>query len=130
MSSIFENDSVYKISDSFTMRNIMNIVEKMNVAIPHHEFEPEPISEGGIRVKLDGGGYKTFRFNFHNWPYFGRYGVKNEDLDIKLIVNDFTGKGRMYSHFRTLYGAPEWTKDEIKCINKIISEEGMKKVRV
>ena len=63
MSSIFENSSVYKIGDSFTMKNILNIVDKMNDAMPHHEFEPEPISEGGIRVKLDGDGYKTIRFH-------------------------------------------------------------------
>ena len=128
MSSIFENSSVYKIGDSFTMKNILNIVDKMNDAMPHHEFEPEPISEGGIRVKLDGDGYKTFRFNFRNWPWCPG-GVKAEDLDRKLIVDDFTGKERLYSNFRTLYGAPEWTKDEVKCIDRIVREEGMKKVR-
>ncbi len=128
-STMFENNSVYKIGDTFTMRNILNIVDKMNATMPHHEFEPEPISEGGIRVKRDGGGYKTIRFNFHNWPYFGRHGVKTEDLGMKLTVDDFTGKGRLYSNFRSLYDAPEWTKDEINCINKILSEEGLKKVR-
>ena len=45
----FENDSVYKLSASFTMRNILSIIDKMNVAMPHHEFEAEPIGEGGIR---------------------------------------------------------------------------------
>jgi hypothetical protein len=54
---------------------------------------------------------------------------KTEDLDRKLIVNDFTGKERLYSNFRTLYDAPEWTKDEVKCIDRIVREEGMKKVR-
>jgi hypothetical protein len=78
--------------------------------------------------KLDGGGYKTFRFNFRNWPWCPG-GVKTEDLDRKLIVNDFTGKERLYSNFRTLYDAPEWTKDEVKCIDRIVREEGMKKVR-
>lgn len=119
---------VYKISDSFTMKNIMNIVDKMNKAMPHHEFELEPIYEGGIRVKPDGDGYKTFRLNFQNWPKL-YHGLKIEDLDTKLIVDDFTGKKKLYAHFRTLYGAPEWTSDEIKCVNRIVCEEGMKKVR-
>src|SRR5210317_2214594 len=127
MSSIFENSSVYKIGDSFTMRNILNIVDEMNDAMPHHEFEPEPISEGGIRVKLDGGGYKTFRFNFRNWPWCPG-GVKTEDLDRKLIVNDFTGKERLYSNFSTLYDALEGMKDEVTCIACVVREEAMKKV--
>ena len=123
------NHHVYKIGESFTMRNILNIVDKMNAAMPHHEFEPEPISEGGIRVKQDGRGYKTFRLNFQNWPYFGQYGVKTEHLDRKLIAYDFTGKGRMGTHFRNLQDAPEWTDDEVKCVDKIVREEGMKRVR-
>ena len=53
MFSSFENDTVYKIGDSFTMRNILNIVDKMNATIPYHEFEPECISEGGICEKVD-----------------------------------------------------------------------------
>jgi len=120
----------YKLDKSFTMRNVLNIIEKMNAALPHHEFEPEPITEGGIRVKQDGNGYKTFRLNFDNWPYFGRYGVRMEDLDMGLNVYDFTGEGIMYTDFRTLQGAPDWTKDEIKCVDRIVHEEGMKRVRV
>lgn len=54
---------------------------------------------------------------------------ENEDLDRRLIVNDFTGKKRLYSNFRSLYGAPEWTKDEVECVNRILCEEGMKRVR-
>ncbi len=61
MSFTFDDQPVYKIGDAFTMRNILNIVEKMNAAMPHHEFEPEPIYEGGIRVKQDGREVKTFR---------------------------------------------------------------------
>ncbi len=54
MSFTFDNEPVYKIGDSFTMRNILNIVDKMNAAMPHYEFEPEPVCEGGIRVKQYG----------------------------------------------------------------------------
>ena len=129
MSFTFDNQPVYKIGDAFTMRNILNIVDKMNAAMPYHEFEPEPIYEGGIRVKQDGEGFKTFRLNFNNWPYFGRHGVKTEDLDTKLVAYDFTGKEKMYTNFITLYGAPEWTKDEVKCVDRIVHEEGMKRVR-
>lgn len=128
MSFTFDNEPVYKIGDSFTMRNILNIVDKMNAAMPHYEFEPEPVCEGGIRVKQDGYGYKTFRLNFNNWPYFGRHGVKMEDIDTKLIAYDFTGKGKMYTRFKTLQDAPEWTKEEVKCVDKIVREEGMKRV--
>ena len=54
MSSTFDVEPVYEIGDSFTMRNILNIVDKMNAAMPHYEFEPEPVCEGGIRMKQDG----------------------------------------------------------------------------
>ena len=126
----FENDSVYKLGASFTMRNILSIIDKMSVAIPHHDFEAEPIGEGGIRMKgyTAGAPFKTIRFNFDNWPWCPD-GVENEDLDRRLIVNDFTGKKRLYSNFRSLYGAPEWTKDEVECVNGILCEEGMKRVR-
>jgi hypothetical protein len=129
MSFTFDDEPVYKIGDSFTMRNILNIVDKMNTAMPHYEFEPEPVCEGGIRVKQDGRGYKTFRLNFNNWPYFGRHGVKMEDIDTKLIAYDFTGKGKMYTRFKTLQDAPEWTKEEVKCVDTIVRGEGMKRVR-
>ncbi len=127
MSFTFDNEPVYKIGDSFTMRNILNIVDKMNAAMPHYEFEPEPVCEGGIRVKQDGHGYKTFRLNFNNWPYFGRHGVKMEDIDTKLIAYDFTGKGKCIpdSNFTD---APEWTKEEVKCVDTIVRGEGMKRV--
>ena len=129
MSSTFDVEPVYKIDESFTMRNILNIVDKMNTAMPHYEFEPEPVCEGGIRMKQDGHGYKTFRLNFNNWPYFGRHGVKMEDIDTKLIAYDFTGKGKMYTRFKTLQDAPEWTKEEVKCVDTIVRGEGMKRVR-
>jgi hypothetical protein len=146
MSFTFDDEPVYKIGDSFTMRNILNIVDKMNAAMPHYEFEPEPVCEGGIRVKqefsycyhklsaprrvhLKPRGYKTFRLNFDNWPYFGRHGVKTEDLDTKLVAYDFTGKGKMYTRFKTLHDAPEWTKEEVECVDTIVRGEGMKRVR-
>jgi hypothetical protein len=60
MSFTFDDEPVYKIGDSFTMRNILNIVDKMNAAMPHYEFEPEPVCEGGIRVKQDGQDTRRF----------------------------------------------------------------------
>ena len=122
------NHPVYKIGESFTMRNVLNIVDKMNAAMPQYEFEPEPITEGGIRVKQGGRGYKTFRLNFKNWPKMF-YGLKTEDLDRKLIAYDFTGKGKMSTDFRTLQDAPEWTKQEIKYVDAIVCGEGMRRVR-
>ena len=127
----FENDTVYKLDDSFTMRNILNIVDKMNIAMPYHEFEPECISEGGIYVKgyEPGKEYKSIRLYFDNWPWI-MDGIKEEDLDRKLIPNDFTGKERLFSNYRCHHGAPEWTKDEMEHIDRIFCEEGMRKVRV
>lgn len=132
MYSTFENDSVYKIDDSFTMRNISNIVDKMNIAMPHHVFEPEPIGEGGIRVKgyEPGKEYKSIRLRFDNWPWISDEGIKEEDLDRKLIPYDFTGKERLFSNYRCHHGAPEWTKDEMDHIDRIFCEEGMRKIRV
>ncbi len=60
MSFTFDDQPVYKIGDAFTMRNILNIVDKMSAAMPHHEFEPEPIYEGGIRVNKMEGDSKHF----------------------------------------------------------------------
>jgi hypothetical protein len=55
--------------------------------------------------------------------------VKIEDLDTKLVAYDFTGKGKMYTRFKTLQDAPEWTKEEVKCVDTIVRGEGMKRVR-
>ena len=146
MSFTFDDEPVYEIGDSFTMRNILNIVDNMNAAMPYYEFEPDPVCEGGIRMKqefsytyhklsaprrvhLEPRGYKTFRLNFNNWPYFGRHGVKIEDLDTKLVAYDFTGKGKMYTRFKTSHDAPEWTKEEVECVDIIVRREGMKRVR-
>jgi hypothetical protein len=119
----YEAGPVFKIGDSFTMRNVMNLVEKMNAAMPHHEFEPEPISEGGIRVKSDGKSYKTIRLCVKNWPWL-KPGAEIE-LDRQLTCE----KNIMYTFLKSFNGASPWTKDEIKCIVLIFEEEGLKKVK-
>jgi len=105
------------------MRNVMNMIEKMNAAMPHHEFEPEPISEGGIRIKSDGKPYKTIRLCVKNWPWL-KPGAEI-DLDRKLTCE----KNIMYTFLKSFNGASPWTKDEIKCVVLIFEEEGLKKVR-
>lgn len=119
----YEPGPVFKLGDSFTMRNVMNIIEKMNAAMPHHEFEPEPISEGGIRMKSDGKPYKTIRLCVKNWPWL-KPGAEIE-LDRKLTCE----KNIMYTFLKSFDGASPWTKDEIKCIELIFEEEGLKKVK-
>jgi len=119
----YEPGPAFKFGDSFTMRNVMNMIEKMNAAMPHHEFEPEPISEGGIRIKSDGKPYKTIRLCVKNWPWL-KPGAEIE-LDRKLTCE----KNIMYTFLKSFNGASPWTKDEIKCIELIFEEEGLKKVR-
>lgn len=119
----YEPGPVFKLGDSFTMRNVMNIIEKMNAAMPHHEFEPEPISEGGIRMKSDGKPYKTIRLCVKNWTWL-KPGAEIE-LDRKLTCE----KNIMYTFLKSFDGASPWTKDEIKCIELIFEEEGLKKVK-
>ena len=120
---IYEPGPVYEIGESFTMGTVMNIIEKMNSAIPHHTFEPEPISEGGIRVKCNGEAYKTIRLCIKNWPWL-RHGAET-DLNRKLTCE----KGLMCTYLKEFDGAAPWTKDEIRCIDIIFREEGMKRVR-
>ena len=119
----YEPGPVFKLGDSFIMRNVMNMIEKMNAAMPHHEFEPEPISEGGIRMKSDGKPYKTIRLCVKNWPWL-KPGAEIE-LDRKLTCE----KNIMYTFLKSFDGASPWTKDEIKCIELIFEEEGLKKVK-
>ena len=119
----YKDGPTFKIGDSFTMRNVMNIIEKMNNAIPHHEFEPEPISEGGIRIKSDGKPFKTIRLRVKNWPWITP--GAEIDLDRELTCE----KNVMYTFLKSFNGASPWTKDEIKCIDLIFEEEGLKKVR-
>jgi hypothetical protein len=119
----YKDGPTFKIGDSFTMRNVMNIIEKMNNAMPHHEFEPEPIKEGGIRIKSDGEPFKTIRLRVNNWPWL--IPGAEIDLDRKLSCE----KNTMYTFLKAFDGASPWTKDEIKCIDLIFEEEGLKKVR-
>ena len=119
----YEAGPAFKLGDLFTMGNVMNIIEKMNAAMPHHEFEPEPISEGGIRVKSDGKPYKTIRLCVKNWPWL-KPGAEIE-LDRKLTCE----KNIMYTFLKSFDGASPWTKDEIKCIELIFEEEGLKRVK-
>ena len=119
----YEPGPAFKLGDSFTMRNVMNMIEKMNIAMPHHEFEPEPISEGGIRIKSDGKPYKTIRLCVKNWPWL-KPGAEIE-LDRQLTCE----KNIMYTFLKSFNGASPWTKDEIKCVVLIFEEEGLKKVR-
>jgi hypothetical protein len=119
----YEPGPAFKFGESFTMRNVMNMIEKMNIAMPHHEFEPEPISEGGICVKSDGKPYKTIRLCVKNWPWL-KPGAEIE-LDRQLTCE----KNIMYTFLKSFNGASPWTKDEIKCVVLIFEEEGLKKVR-
>ena len=94
----YKDGPTFKIGDSFTMRNVMNIIEKMNNAMPHHEFEPEPISEGGIRIKSDGKPFKTIRLRVKNWPWLTP--GAEIDLDRELTCE----KNVMYTFLKSFNG--------------------------
>jgi len=115
---IFDN----VIRKEVTMRNVINVIGKMNAAMPHHEFELEPITEGGIRVKPDGKQTcKTIRLNVEKWPWIGA--DVEIDPDRPLTFDKFNSP-----IFRSFDDAYQWTKDEMKCVNLIFKEEGLKKV--
>ena len=119
----YEPGPAFRVHESFTMGNVMNIIKKMNSAMPHHTFEPEPITEGGIRVKSHGEAYKTIRLCVKNWPWL-RPGVEI-DLNRQLTCED----NLICTYLKAFDGAEPWVKDEIKCIETIFQEEGMKRVR-
>jgi hypothetical protein len=111
------------IRKEVAMRNVINVIGKMNAAMPHHEFELEPITEGGIRVKPDGKQTcKTIRLYVEKWPWIGA--DVEIDLDRPLTFDKFNSP-----IFRSFNDAYQWTKDEMKCVNLIFKEEGLKKVR-
>ena len=78
--------------------------------MPHHELEPEPIKERGIRLHVK------------NWSCL----IPRAEIDIDRKLS--CEKNTMYTFLKAFDGASPWTKDEIKCIIFISEEEGRRKV--
>lgn len=90
------------------------------------KFEPEPISEGGIRFHLDNG-RKTMRL-FFDWPWV------NDDVMEKWnsapeadeeIISKGKNKEEISTFLKSFYGAPAWTLEELKIFENCFSEIGL-----
>ncbi len=111
----------YTINGTFTMRNVLRIIDKLNATM-HYTFEPEAIVEGGLSVNYGHtDSYKSFRFGFENWPMID----KNMDCDVPLRVRNSTRTKNMYTSLKAFDGATPWTMDEFTAIDTILNEEGL-----
>ncbi len=116
-----QDGPTYTIDGTFTMRNVLRIVDKLNAKM-EYTFEPEAITEGGISVNYgDKESYKSFRFGFENWPTIHHA----MDCDVPLRVRNSTHTKNMYTSIRAFDGATPWTMDELGAIDTILNEEGL-----
>ncbi len=111
----------YTIDGTFTMRNVLRIIDKLNTMM-EYTFEPEAITEGGLFVNYGHtNSYKSFRFGFENWPILDQ----TMDYDLPLCVRNSTRTKNMYTSIRAFDGATPWTMDELRAIDMILNEEGL-----
>lgn len=111
----YELGPAFKVDESFTMRNVMNIIDKLKAVMPHHTPEIEPISEGGIRMEKN---YKTIRLGINNWPT-----IRNGEVDPETTLT--CDKNIMRTYLKAFREASPWTEDELEHIKSIFEEEGL-----
>ena len=111
----YELGPTFKVDESFTMRNVMNIIDKLKAVMPHHTPEIEPISEGGIRMEKN---YKTIRLGINNWPT-----IINGEVDPETTLT--CDKNIMRTYLKAFREASSWTEDELEHIKSIFEEEGL-----
>ena len=114
---------------TLTTHDIVNLCNFLNSDIgfgPGFLFEPEPITEGGIKWKNWPGKtsdqYKTLRFHIFNrkgqWPFIPSSILHqwSEEED-KVIFHDLD-LAKNGTFLKALDGAPQWTLDELKIFER------------
>lgn len=109
----------FSVTEPITTRNIGTIIEVLTSVFGEgYEFQPEPISEGGIIMTKWPGkeGFKTIRFNFgrqtnSKWPWVtdGAFAGTTTIWD-KVGLEKYKGG----TYLKAFYGAPVWTPEEVQ----------------
>ena len=115
-------------SRDITKNDIVNVCNELKQSyLTNHlgfqEFEPEPISEGGIRFKLyngeDNGPYKTIRFLLNtSWPSIDDE-WKTGDAEVVINKNN-----RIDLFLKAFDGAPKWTTEEKAIFQRTLTNNG------
>jgi hypothetical protein len=123
----------FETNDHFTTKSIVtlcNLLEERFGA--GHEFAPEPITEGGLKMtKFPGlvdGAYKTMRFSVGDssrrvgWPWITSDARKRwnalpaEDLFARRDPEFGSSRLQIGLFLKAFHGAPCWTRDEIRIV--------------
>jgi len=124
--------TLYTLRD-ITKNDIVNICSNLEVGylinnLGIQKFEPEPITEGGIRFKsYDGNGtgkyscYKSIRFSGNNsWPFIDKSCPWEYD-DMEMVIPRHS---RIDLFLKAFHGAPKWTKDEKNIFKMVLTNNG------
>lgn len=129
----YEHFKTLYTSRDITKNDIVNICRHLEVEylmnnLGNQEFEPEPITEGGIRFKsYDGNGpgkyscYKSIRFLMNkSWPVVDRENPWQSG-DVEIAV---PGHTRIDLFLKAFDGAPKWTKEEKNLFKAVLTNNG------
>ena len=126
--STYENFRVCYTSRDITKADIVNICSSLNREfmlnkLGNHEFEPEPITEGGIIFKSYSGHgpYKSIRFLMNrNWKtvYPDKPWTLN-DTEVVLVKNN-----RIDLFLKAFHGAPKWSNEEKLIFKRVFCNNG------
>ena len=111
----------YTIPGTFTMRNILQIIDKLNTMM-QYTFEPEAITEGGLCIKNLN--YKTIRLGFDNWPCITNGQVEPEDMDVPLEVRDAPRTNEVHTFLKAFNNATPWTMEELEQVDLALIQGG------
>ena len=116
--------TIYTTRD-ITKADIVNICSSLTVEfkkneLGNHEFEPEPITQGGIIFKSFAyRPYKTMRFNGNTmWPWIDCEWTEN-DKTIVLVKQKSIGL-----FLKAFYDAPKWTPKEKDIFRRVLCNNG------
>jgi len=127
-----------------TTKTIVRIIDRLYSAFgPGYEFEPEPITEGGIQMTNWPGrvdhAFKTFRFAmwqpYGKWPWIQhQHGSALNQWRHADAVTIWTPEPRKTGatptvagalFLKAFFGAPCWSHDELRMVMHAMHQEGM-----
>ncbi len=120
-----------RITTPITKGTIINLCRRLKEEFTteyggHWQFQPEPISEGGIIFILDKG-YKSMRIYLDDWPHVPDNVMKKWPKEANDIIESDDGKPikEISTFLKSFHGADPWTLDELKIFERCLSEIGL-----
>ena len=130
----YTNGLTFKTTKVITKDDILTMCKLLNeedIYLDLCEFEPEAISEGGIKfIFNDENWYKSVRLCVNSGTTNGKwYHVKNNVLDDWNGKNDivFQANTTFSTFLKSFHGAPLFTVDELKVWERCFNEIGVQR---